>query len=189
MLAPTGTEQASERERPPRRARPPARELPTSPPRSAAGTPHTPAAASSVAPRRRHAPGPARPPCCLSRAADARCRSTEPRRKPPLSLAPLKNYRASRSRGGRHTNSAGHLLLPGACGVVTLRRRSGRVPPPFPARARARARAVGRRRERAREASAFVEVGVSSLQVRRWCCACCLGCACEAALISVCCRF
>lgn len=64
MLAPTRTEQGSERGRPAR-----ARELPTSPPRSAAGTPHTPAAASSAAPRRRHAPGPARPPCRLSRAA------------------------------------------------------------------------------------------------------------------------
>lgn len=43
------------------RARPPRPRVP-SPPRSAAGTPRTPAAASSAAPRRRHAPGPACPP-------------------------------------------------------------------------------------------------------------------------------
>lgn len=44
--------------------------------------------------------------------------------KPPFSLEKLPR---SRSRGGRHTNSAGRLLLPGACGVVTPRRRRGQA--------------------------------------------------------------
>lgn len=117
---------------------------------------------------------------------DGRGRSLSVHRDPreAASLSPLKNYRASRSRGGRHTNSVGRLLLPGACGVVTPRRRSGRVPSFFSPRARGRT-AAGESPGGER----FGEVGVGSPQVRKWCCAGCLGCAREAALISVCCKF
>lgn len=70
--------------------------------------------------------------------------------KPPSSLEKLPR---SRSRGRRHTNSAGRLLLPGAWGVVTPRRRSGR------ARARAREkRAAGE----SLGVERFGEVGVGS---------------------------
>lgn len=81
--------------------------------------------------------------------------------KPPFSLEKLPR---SRSRGGRHTNSAGRLLLPGACGVVTPRRRTGR--------ALRRARARARSRTAAGESPGderFGEVVGSPLVQRRSC--------------------
>lgn len=160
LLAPVGTGPGKGRRGSPVRA--------PSPPRSAAAAPHTPAAASSAEPRRRRrrAARPARPPCRLSRretAADARSHSAGPRQ---AALLPWqkerkkKNYRAhSRSRGGRHTNSAGRLPLPGPRGVVTPRRRSGRERVRASERARALARVAAGKSpgEESRDESACVD--------------------------------
>lgn len=67
------------------------------------------------------------PPCRLSRqrrAAGAGHLLTLTRPSPKASPFSVEKLPGSRSRGGGHTNSSGHLLLPGACGVQTPRRRS-----------------------------------------------------------------
>lgn len=67
------------------------------------------------------------PPCRLSRqrrAAGAGHLLTLTWPSPKASPFSVEKLPGSRSRGGGHTNSGGHLLLPGACGVQTPRRRS-----------------------------------------------------------------
>lgn len=66
---------------------------------------------------------------------------------PKASPFSVEKLPGSRSRGGGHTNSSGHLPLPGACGVHTPRRRSEQ--------ARGERSRVGRRgREEEREGGA-----------------------------------
>lgn len=86
----------------------------------AAAAPRTPTPATRAArepgPRRR-AGGSAHPPCCVSpkkRTAGVRHSLTLTRPSPRASPFSVEKLPGSRSRGGGHTNSSGHLPLPGA---------------------------------------------------------------------------
>lgn len=96
----------------------------------AAAPPRTRTAATPAAREPRpclQAVGSDQPPCRVSRKertveTDTRSRSRRQTRRPRLSLRGKTTGWGS--RGGGHTNWSRHLLLPGACGVYTPRRRS-----------------------------------------------------------------